>query len=221
MRNSGEDMKRFNEEQGDLVTNAGMEPSNEIKAIQDSGDNPTRMGSQTSALPGQTNVSSERKNVFLRGLQGFGSRNPSEILQIEKMPEQLPEEVESLRPTSTYLGEKSGERDHNKKARSDGFERSHWWEGPLPPPKIRDDGLFVPPDQLKVALSPASDRPASYINNFGAARAAGWPYEEVNLPHFAKMLTDEVSVFNRKDPPITSWWEQTVSSTTRYGVPIS
>jgi len=202
-RNSLENMRRFIKEQGDLVTNAGMESSNETKAIRDSGDNPTRMDSQASALPGQANVSSKRKERALQGL-GSGSRNPSELLQIEKMLEQLLEEVESLRLTSTSLGKKSGERDHNKKDQSDGFQRVHWREGPRLPPNTRDDGLFVPPDRLNVALSPASDRPASYINNFGAARAAGLPYKGVNLPHFAKMLTNEVSAFNRENPPITS-----------------
>ena len=101
MRNSFEDMKKFITDTGDEIMDTGDKQHEETQKII-GGPRPqpqsTRSLERTPKSQGyQSDEPAQRKNVFKRALQGLGSKNKTELQNIEAMFMQLLGEMESLK----------------------------------------------------------------------------------------------------------------------------
>jgi hypothetical protein len=100
MRNSFEDMKKFIAEQDDLIMDEAERHHEKTQRII-GGPRPQPLG--TPRFPRRTmseedeDMPNKRQNVFKRALKGLGSKNSSELQNIEAMLMQLLGDVENLR----------------------------------------------------------------------------------------------------------------------------
>jgi hypothetical protein len=104
MRNSFEDMKRFIAEQDDLIIEEAERLHEKTQKII-GGPRPQPLGTprfaRRTASEEEDDLRTKRQNVFKRALKGLGSKNSSELQNIEAMLMQLLGEVENLRSIQT------------------------------------------------------------------------------------------------------------------------
>lgn len=101
MRNSFEEMKKFIAEQDGLIVNATEKQHEKTQRII-GGPRPQPVSSRTpKSMPSQEDLPAKRRNIFKRALQGLGSKNATELHNIEQMLMQLLDDVEGLRVLQT------------------------------------------------------------------------------------------------------------------------
>ena len=116
MRNSFEDMKKFIAEQDDLVMDEAERHHEKTQRII-GGPRPQPLGTPRfpHRMPSEEDedMPTKRKNVFKRALKGLGSKNSSELQNIEAMLMQLLGDVESLRGTQIGQSAPTGVHDRS------------------------------------------------------------------------------------------------------------
>ena len=105
MRNSFEDMQKFIAEQNELILDTAEKQHEKTqKAVGGPRPLPASSARQARSTDSEEDMTTKRRNIFRRALQGIGSKNTRELQNIEQMLMHLLGEVESLRAVQEGQG---------------------------------------------------------------------------------------------------------------------
>jgi hypothetical protein len=116
MRNSFEDMKKFIAEQDGIIMDVAEEQHERTQKVI-GGPRPQPVSrTQQRSIASPDDTPNKRRNIFKRALQGLGSKNQTELHNIEQMLMQLLDDVEDLR--MVQIGQPGGLAPTTEHARS-------------------------------------------------------------------------------------------------------